>query len=543
MDPAVYRALVEGAREAMAVVDPKTGRLIYANPRFLAVALGNTGPGDLLGAVHPGDRAALHRLLTGADGAGTVRLPRPDGGWRAVWLVGEALEGAERPLVLRAAGGWEGHPAQDPGRDWLTGLASRSALEERIERCLQRLHHSPGYAFAVLMLDIDDFKLVNESLGRASGDGLLTAVGRRLARTLRPGDLIARLGGDEFVVVVDRVRDDLGARLVLDRLQRELRTPLSVAGQDVFATASAGIVVARMDHESPTALLHEAEAAMHRAKRQGRGSAEVYRQDMQASSLARLRLDTDLRRAIERQEFRVHYQPIVDLQDGRTAGFEALVRWQHPERGLLAPSEFIGLAEHTGLIVPICTWVLTEACRQLQAWRHAWPARVRLGMSMNFTATHFQHEEVTATVRAALESAGMAPAQLTAEITESVMMQDVETVIAVLRRLVAMGVSVHLDDFGTGYSSLSYLHRLPAQAIKIDRSFVREVGNDPQAKLLVGSIVDLAHTLGRTVIAEGIETEDQLAVLQAMGCDQGQGFHFSRPLPAEEIGARLRATA
>jgi diguanylate cyclase (GGDEF)-like protein/PAS domain S-box-containing protein len=413
--------------------------------------------------------------------------------------------------------------------DALTGLPRRAALLERLERSLARAQRAQGYLFGVLFLDIDRFKLVNDSLGHLAGDQLLVAIARRLTASLRPGDMVAHLGGDEFAILVDHISRPGDATYVADRIQRDLGAPFTVGGQDVYASASIGIALSSGGYERPEELLRDSDTAMYRAKALGSGRYELFDQAMHARALSRLKLETDLRRALERQELRLHYQPIVSLDNGVITGFEALVRWQHPERGLLAPAEFLPVAEETGLIVPMCTWVVREACRRTRAWQTRFPGR-RLSISTNLTSTHFTEADVMHGIEDALRETGLEGRDLVIEITESVMMKEFDAVIAVLLALKGLEIQLHIDDFGTGYSSLSYLHSLPVDALKIDRSFVARMGQGPGDDVIVRTIIEMAHNLGRHVIAEGIETPLQLARLRDLGCEFGQGFFFSRPV-------------
>ncbi len=454
-----------------------------------------------------------------------------DGDGKVVRLVGVQADITERKsaedLLLHQA-----------VHDALTGLPRRAALLERLERSLARARRSHDYYFAVLFLDVDRFKLVNDSLGHHAGDQLLVALARRLTSSLRPGDMVVHLGGDEFAVLVDHVSRPNDATYVADRIQRDLGVPFTVGGQDVYATASIGIALSNGGYERPEELLRDADTAMYRAKTLGSGRYELFDQDMHARALARLKLETDLRRAVERQELRLHYQPIVSLVNGSITGFEALVRWQHPERGLLAPAEFLPVAEETGVIVPICKWVVREACRRARAWQGRFPGRP-LSMSTNLTSSHFTDADVMRGVENALDESGLAGRDLILEITESVMMKEFDSVIGILHDLKRLDIQLHIDDFGTGYSSLSYLHSLPTDALKIDRSFVARMGGGTGDDVIVRTIIEMAHNLGRYVIAEGIETPAQLARLRELGCEFGQGFYFSRPVDEQAVLALL----
>jgi diguanylate cyclase (GGDEF)-like protein/PAS domain S-box-containing protein len=477
-----------------------------------------------------------HRLLC-RDGSYRWVLNRArvlrDAAGRAVRLVGLQTDVADRKaseeLLMHQA-------IHDP----LTGLPNRAAFLDRVERSLGRVRRAKGYAFGVLFMDVDRFKLVNDSLGHLSGDQLLVSLGRRLTTCVRPGDMVAHVGSDEFAILVDRVTRPADVTVVAGRIQHEMLAPFSLGGQEVFAGVSIGIALSRPDYERPEDILRDADTAMYRAKVRGTGRVEIFDPTMQARALARLKLETDLRRALERQELRLHYQPIVSLETGSITGLEALVRWQHPERGLVGPSEFIPVAEETGLIIPLCSWVVREACRRATSWHRKFPGRP-LSISMNLTSTHFTEPEVMRGISAALAETGMQGHDLALEITESVMMSEFDDVVPVLLQLKEQGIGLHIDDFGTGYCSLSYLHKLPTDALKIDRSFVGRIGSGPGDDVIVRTIVEMAHTLGRFVIAEGIETPEQLERLRSLGCEYGQGFHFAAPMDEAAAEAMLAA--
>ncbi len=551
-----FRALVEDSPDPLSVITAD-GRLRYGSPA-LAAALGYPAA-DLVGKsaldfVHPDDvdplRHVLSEALLGLPCAPRdFRVRRGDGSWKTLETIARRFmdrRGEDsavfhcRDVSERQAG--EALLRYQADHDPLTGLPNRSAFLERLERTMSRARRSPAHLYAVLFVDLDRFKLVNDSLGHLSGDKLLVAVARRLAASVRPNDLVAHLGGDEFMILLDPIHGAGDAAHVASRVHGALADPFPLGREEVFTSASIGVALSVTGYDRPEDVLSDADTAMYRAKGSGTARTEVFDAAMHAQALARLKLENDLRRAVERQEFRVHYQPIVQLRSGEIVGFEALVRWQHPERGLVAPGHFIPAAEETGLIIPICAWVLGQACGQARRWQDRFVRDPPLSISMNFTSTQFAQTDVMEGVVQALAAAGLEGRHLAMEITESVLVGDVDAVIAVLRALKTLDIELHLDDFGTGYSSLSYLHRLPADAVKIDRSFVGRMGTDPDASVMVRAIVDLAHNLGRRVVAEGIETAEQLAALRALGCDCAQGFFFSRPVPSEAASLLLSSS-
>jgi diguanylate cyclase (GGDEF)-like protein/PAS domain S-box-containing protein len=422
--------------------------------------------------------------------------------------------------------------------DALTALPNRTLFVERVERALRRsqLQESP---IAVMFVDVDNFKVVNDSLGHQAGDHLLVSVADRIQLCLRREDTLARLSGDEFAVLVEDVGSTNDAYLLGRRIQDQMRSPFSVGDQEVFASLSVGIVVNGPTHITPTDLLRDADLAMYRAKQNGKARCEVFHHTMNSPATERLNLETSLHRALERSELRVFYQPIMDLAAGEIAGFEALVRWAHPQRGLTYPGDFIPLAEETGLILPLGAWVLEEACRQFQVWQadHVRP----LLLSVNISARQLQSPTLVKTVATALERSGLDPRRLKLELTESVMIGDVGLVRERLRELKGLSIQIAIDDFGTGFSSLTYLRDLPISFVKIDRSFVARLGANPRDDAIVRSIISLSHDLGMSVIGEGIELAEQLTTLRERGCDFGQGFYFSAGVPAEVAGELLQS--
>jgi diguanylate cyclase (GGDEF)-like protein/PAS domain S-box-containing protein len=421
--------------------------------------------------------------------------------------------------------------------DALTGLPNRVLLNDRLAAAIEQARASAREMW-VVFLDLDRFKLINDSLGHKVGDMLLQIVAQRMHGVLRGSDTIARLGGDEFVLLLpDSPAGSLSPAL-MQRIMEAVCAPVSAAGNELLISCSMGIAVYPADGASGDMLIEHADVAMYRAKQSGRNNYRFYKAEMNELAMYRLRMENDLRNALESKEFVLHYQPQMDLKSGRIVGVEALLRWQHPRPGLVHPVEFIAVAEEIGLIVPIGAWVLEQAGAQAAAWQRAGCAPVR--MAINLSARQFTQKDLVSSIAAALQRSGLEPSQLEIEITESLMMADVEQVAAVLDELKLLGVHLSVDDFGTGYSSLYYLKRFPIDKLKIDRSFVRDIGSDADSEAIVGAIVSLAHSLGMRVVAEGVEQHQQLAYLAGCGCDAMQGYLFSAPLEAEAMERMLR---
>jgi diguanylate cyclase (GGDEF)-like protein/PAS domain S-box-containing protein len=420
--------------------------------------------------------------------------------------------------------------------DPLTQLPNRAMFDKRVERLVTRTSHlgpsSP--LFAVAWLDLDRFKCINESLGHGAGDELLVRTARRIEACLRPGDVLARVVGDQFTLLLDDLHSESDAVRVAERIQNAMALPLTVGGTEVFTSVSIGIALSSSGYVRHDDMLRDAYTALYRAKSSGRARHEVFDADMHRRAVDQLQLETDLRRAIERQEWVVHYQPIVDVQTRRLAGFEALARWRHPGRGLVMPDVFIPTAEETGLIRPLGMWVMHEACRQMRAWHDLCPKQPPLGIAVNLSTRQLAHADLPAQVRRVLDLTGLRASSLTLEITESALMQSLQAGAAVLQKLHEMDIHLDVDDFGTGYSSLAYLQSFPVQTLKVDRSFVSRMHGGAQQAEIVRAIVGLAHNLGMDVIAEGVETPQQLELLGALNCGRAQGYFFSRPVPAEE---------
>ena len=432
--------------------------------------------------------------------------------------------------------------------DPLTGLANRVLFMDRLERLVARSRTASHQPFAVFFLDVDRFKIVNDSLGHVVGDALLLGVAERLERSLRSEDTVsrfggehtlARLGGDEFTILLDGIAEVSDARAVAERLLAVIGAPFHLHGREVFASVSIGIVMSDARYRQAGEMVRDADTAMYQAKAQGKARCEVFDTSMLAAAERRLQLESDLRVALEREELRVYYQPIVELTGGQLCAFEALLRWHHPERGIVSPGEFIPTAEETGLIVPIGNWVLREACQQMNAWATEFPGCDGLTINVNLSARQFMHSDLLSDVTRILEETGWPPERLKFEITEAVVLENSDAVVTTMNGLRGLGVQLGLDDFGMGYASLSYLRRFPFQTIKIDRYFVSGM-DEPANAEIVRAIVSLAAGLAMDVTAEGIETAEQLAGLKDLACEFGQGFYFYKPLDSGDARAVLQ---
>ena len=420
--------------------------------------------------------------------------------------------------------------------DTLTGLPNRALFMDRLDHAVRRGRRQNDHRFAVVFLDLDRFKLINDSLGHEAGDSVLVETANRIGQLIRPGDTFARLGGDEFVLLIEDLESDNNAECVASRVRRALLPPMVVNDREVFITASMGITISSGEHKRPEEILRDADIAMYRAKKVQRGSHVLFDPSMQKATIEFLELQNDLRRALEREEFRLFYQPIVDLKTDAVVCVEALIRWAHPTRGLVPPAAFIPLAEETGLINPIGEWVLETACRQIKAW-HERGSNVLV--AVNLSARQLRDQNFADLVARVLERTAVDPSGLELEITESMVMSDWETAETTLTRIKDLGVRLCLDDFGTGYSSLSYLHRIPVSKLKIDRSFLGKVDSNSEPSGIVKTIIDLADKLDIEVVAEGIETEAQLTHLKNMKCQLGQGYLFARPLDEKSVEALI----
>ncbi|MBD2482892.1 bifunctional diguanylate cyclase/phosphodiesterase [Planktothrix sp. FACHB-1365] len=431
----------------------------------------------------------------------------------------------------------------DVFHDRLTGLGNRSLLINEIEKSIEQVQKYPEELFAVLFLDLDRFKVVNDSLGRIVGDQLLMAFSHLLQSLVCYPNIVARLGGDEFAILLKSIQSPLEAIDLAKHINHILTNPFEIGGSQVFKTTSIGIVLGTNHYYQAENVLRDADIAMHQAKEKGKGCLEIFDKEIHDKALFKMQLEIELRQALMKQEFVVYYQPIINLKTGKITGFEALVRWQHPQRGMISPAEFIPLAEETGLIVPIGNWVLQQACEQLQKWqilRDGENSIYPLTLNVNFSAQQFHLSNVIEIVETIMNQSNICLWDLKIELTESVLM-DNQTTLEGIAQLKSYHIGLSIDDFGTGYSSLSYLHRFPLDTLKIDRSFIQNIGERGRETEIVLAIISLAHNLGMDVVAEGVETEEQLNQLRLFNCEYGQGYLFSKPLSSEATEALLRS--
>jgi diguanylate cyclase (GGDEF)-like protein/PAS domain S-box-containing protein len=509
-------------------------------------------PEEWFDRIHDADRARVKNEIAAHHNGATPhfesehRMLHHDGTFR--WMLSRGLairDQAGRPLRMA---GSQTDITQAKVSDPLTGLPNRLLFIDRLNRLIKYSKRRKNHSFAVVFMDLDGFKMINDSMGHLAGDQLLVGVADRLERCLRATDTlarlrdtytVARLGGDEFTVLLDDLKDPNDAKIAADRLMKALKPPFLLAGKEVYTSVSIGIAQSNPVYEGPDEMLRDADTAMYHAKSLGKGRYEVFDAKMRASVMARLQLETDLRHALERGEFRNFYQPIVNLSSGEIAGFEALLRWQHPTRGLLGPIEFIGVVEETGLIREVGWWNLSEACRQISEWRAAVPANHNLIISVNLSAKQFLQPNLVTDIANLLREIKLPPEALKLEITESTVMKDPSGAVEMLQQIKSLGVRLAIDDFGTGYSSLSYLHRFPLDTLKIDRSFISSMDDDGDGMEIARTILPMAKNLRLDVVAEGVETLEQFELLKKFNCAFGQGYYFSRPLSAEGVATLL----
>ncbi len=547
-----FRSLVQNASDMIGILDAGA-RTVYLSPASQRIL--GFEPSDRLGAdgfehIHPGDRprvqAMFEELLArpGKSLRVEYRMRHAEGSWRVLessmanLLHNPSVSGVvvnSRDVTDRKRA--QDRVLHDALHDALTALPNRTLFMDRLAHCLDLRSRLASYRCAVLFLDLDRFKMVNDSLGHAAGDQLLTQASGRLKDCLRPNDTLARLGGDEFAILLDDVRDASNAVRVAKRIQNELEVPFSLDGREVYSTASIGIALSG-EGSGPEDVLRDADTAMYRAKGQGRAGYAIFDADMHAQVHAQLQLETDLRRAMVRSQFEVFYQPIVALGTGAVTGFEALARWHHPDRGLLLPGEFMPLAEETGLVTALGRTLMTEACRQMQAWNDRRSPQEPLFVSVNLSRRQLQQPDLLVQIEHVLQTTGLPGDRLSVEVTETGVTERPETVLETLVRLRRLGVRVSLDNFGSGTASLSLLHRFPFDRVKIDRWFVRGIGTDDSSEGLIEGILTLCHGQRLDTVAAGVETAEQRRRLAEIGCDLAQGFLFSEPVAgdrAEEL--------
>jgi diguanylate cyclase (GGDEF)-like protein/PAS domain S-box-containing protein len=552
-----YALAAAGANDGLWDWDLREERVFFS-PRWKAM-LGSSeeesddSPEEWLSRIHPDDvrafRAKLeahlrgdtphfedeHRILH-RDGGYRWMLTRglavKDAGGRAYRMAGSQTDITERKVA-------EERLLHDAMHDSLTDLPNRALFVDRLTQAIARTQRREGYEFAILFMDLDRFKVVNDSLGHMVGDQLLVGMAKRLASCLRPADTVARLGGDEFVILLEDIRTATDATLFADRIQKALKAAFNLEGREVFTTASIGIALSTLGYERPEDMLRDADIAMYRAKSMGKARSAVFDRAMHSSAVALLELETELRRAVERMDFRMVYQPIVSLESRRIVGFESLIRWSHPTQGEIPPAKFIPLAEETGLIVPIGLWTLRESCRQLRAWQGLARRTPPIMMSVNLSGIQLLQPELIMQTDLLLRETGLDGRTLKLEITESIIMEHAQYAMDMLKQIKALSVRLAIDDFGTGYSSMSYLRRYPIDTVKIDQSFVAKITTDEESLEIVRSIVTMAHNLKMDVVAEGVETKEQLEKLRSLNCEYGQGFYFSRPVERDAAEALL----
>jgi diguanylate cyclase (GGDEF)-like protein/PAS domain S-box-containing protein len=568
-----YALAIEGTNDGLWDWNVKLNRIFFSS-RWKAM-LGyadheiSYSPEDWLSRIHPDDVLRVNQEIAHyVEGSITQfasehRMQHKDGHY--VWVLNQGfavrdpegkayrLVGSQTDISHRKYA--EEQLLYDALHDSLTGLPNRVLFMDRLGHAIQLVKRHQDYFFAVLFIDLDRFKVINDSLGHMAGDQLLVEIAQRLGQCLRSDDTFARLGGDEFVILLEDIENEQQTTQVANRIQQELKQPFNLHGHEVFATASIGIIFSTTGYDRPEDLLRDADTAMYRAKGLGRNCHQVFDPSMHEHAMAVLHIENDLRRAIENQaenqEFQLYYQPIVSLRSDRINGFEALLRWQHPTRGMISPADFIPIAEETGLIIPLGQWVLRQACHQMRQWQIQFPVNPPLTISVNISSRQFTQLNLPDEVQQILQETGLSAQTLKLEITESTVMENAEAAAKILQRLRELHVHLSIDDFGTGYSSLGYLHRFPVDTLKIDRSFINSVETDLEKIEIIRTVINLAWNLGMDVVAEGVETQKQLAHLKALNCENGQGYLFSKPLNTaavdhlltQEIQPRQRTAA
>ncbi len=544
---AKFRSVIQSASDAILLVN-EDGRITlwnkgaeeifgYREPEVIGVPItAIMGAKYAQKALSVGVRYTLENILAPFDGKIIEASGRRKDGSEfplevsgSVW---KSSEGVFYTAILRdvtARRAAEDRLVHEATHDSLTGLPNRAHFTTILQEAINDAKADANHKFAVLFLDLDRFKVINDGLGHVIGDQLLIAIAERLQSAIRPGDVVSRFGGDEFTILVNNINDSGIVTEIAERLQSKLSAPFQIDSFEVFTSASIGIIMSEVSHDNPESFLRDADTAMYRAKEAGKARYEIFNRAMHVRSMHLLQMENDLRKSIERRDFRVFYQPIVNLETGATNEFEALIRWEHPEMGFVSPNEFIPVAEETGLIIPIGEWVLEESVRQISYWQKMFPKK-QLSVSVNLSAKQLMHPNLIRQVGEIMKSSALPPECLKLEVTESTVMDNAETALEVLSELCALGVRLSTDDFGTGYSSLSYLHRFPFERLKIDRSFIGKMDSDAKSEEIVRTIVTLAGNLHLEVVAEGIETETQFRRLREFGCKLAQGYLFSKPV-------------
>lgn len=571
----IFQLITENAADMIAVID-RAGKRLYNSPAYqkaLGYGAEELAATSSMDQIHPDDRARVQEASAKASTTGRgeqleYRIRHKDGSWRFLESTASAIRSPEgetvglvivnRDITQRKRA--EERLVHQSFHDSLTDLPNRSLFLDRLQRSVAASRRHSEFKFAVLFIDIDEFKVFNDSLGHAAGDSLLLQVAKRLRAGLRGTDTIsrprvdedadlfvgestlARPGGDEFTVLIEELHDPSDAIRVAERIQQRLAVPFHFNGQEIVLSVSIGIAFSNDGATEAPDLLRDAEIAMYRAKSSGKGRCEVFDHDMHAGAIKRLQLETDLRKAVELNQFRVYYQPVVSLRSGQIVGFETLSRWQRPE-GLVMPAEFIPLADETGIILAMNRQLLYEACRQVRSWQSLFPSDPPLSVNVNISPKQFAQPDLASQLGKILLETGLAPSSLNLEITETIAMADAQRSAVVLSELKALGVRLDIDDFGTGYSSLSRLQRFPVDTLKIDRSFIAHVDTDVETAEIVRVIVMLAHGLRLEVVAEGVETQAQAKWLKDIGCELAQGYLYSKPVPGETIEQLLSNAA
>jgi len=548
-----YALAAQGANDGLWDWDLKEGT-VYYSPRWKEM-LGfgeneiSNSPDEWLERIHPDDRRSLEAQIATHINGGSVhfeseaRILHKNGAY--IWVLnrGIAVRDADGKAI-RMAGSQsditerknaEEQLLHDAFHDSLTGLPNRALFVDRLGHIIDVAQRNTGHAFAVLFVDLDRFKVINDNLGHIVGDEVLKEVASRLSKCIRPGDTVARFGGDEFAVILEDFNGVGGVIYVAERVMNTIQKVINIGEKEIFVGISIGIALGNSTYKNPQQLLRDADVAMYQAKLKGKARYEIFDSKMHADVLMRLQLEADMRNAIEHGEFRMHYQPIMNLNDNTIAGFEALIRWEHPKRGLLYPMDFIPLAEETGMIIPIGEWIILESCKQLKKWQEIYRADPSLKMSMNVSGKQFSQPAFIDKIKNAVDEAQIDASSLSLEITESIIMDDPDSAIIMLGKLREMGIHIHIDDFGTGYSSLSYIDRFPVNALKIDRSFINKMNGSSESLEIIRAIVALAANLKIDVIAEGLELADQITKIKDMNCHYGQGFFFAKPMSSDDI--------